>query len=103
MIGIDLVYIPSFTDLIATGGETFLKKAFNSSEMRNQEPDHLAGLWAAKEAIMKATGASVGEWLDIVITHQASGKPTAEFRGQVVDISISHDGEYAVAVAQVRS
>ena len=37
-------------------GVHFLRKAFNEGELRTDSPEHLAGVWAAKEAVVKAGG-----------------------------------------------
>jgi len=100
MLGIDLVHIPEFQKQLASGGDTFLHKAFSTTELQNQRPEHLAGLWAAKEAVMKAGGLKPGKWQDIQISHKQNGAPIAQVGLDVYEISIAHHGEYAVAVAQ---
>jgi phosphopantetheine--protein transferase-like protein len=100
MLGIDLVHIPEFQKQVASGGDTFLKKAFGVLELHNRQPEHLAGLWAAKEAVVKAGGLNPGEWQDIHISHSANGAPRARVGTDEYEISIAHHGEYAVAVAQ---
>lgn len=100
MLGIDLVHIPEFRRQLALGGSTFLEKAFSASEAQNHAPDHLAGLWAAKEAVLKAAGMKPGHWLDICITHDGQGRPGAAVGDDIYEVSIAHHGEYAVAVAQ---
>jgi holo-[acyl-carrier protein] synthase len=99
MIGIDMVYLPSFKKQLELGGTSFLEKAFQPDELQNQKLEHLAGLWAAREAVLKAAGLTVEQWLQIVINHLPSGKPEARVGAQQFEISISHDGDYAVAVA----
>jgi len=99
MIGIDLVHIPEFEHQLSVGGDTFLERAFHPEERADNRLEHLAGLWAAKEAVMKAAGLPVGEWLAITIKYGTRGQPIAHLEGHVIDISITHHGEYAVAVA----
>lgn len=99
MIGVDLVFIPEFEKQLETGGSAFIQKAFRMEEMKNRRPEHLAGLWAAKEAVAKAAPELPEKWTDIVISHDSQGKPHAKLRDQAFDISIAHHGEYAVAVA----
>jgi phosphopantetheine--protein transferase-like protein len=99
MIGIDLVNIPEFTQQMTNGGTTFAEKAFTAVELRNDDMTHLAGLWAAKEAVMKASGTEAGRWLSIEIEHTQSGAPIAHIDDMTFEISISHHGDYAVAVA----
>jgi phosphopantetheine--protein transferase-like protein len=102
MLGVDLVHIPEFQKQLTTGGATFLHKAFNPSELQKDSSEHLAGVWAAKEAILKAGGIQVGHWTDIHITYDDSGRPSATVGSEHYDISIAHHGEYAVAVAMKR-
>jgi phosphopantetheine--protein transferase-like protein len=99
MIGIDMVHIPTFIEQLELGGEVFLARTFQAEEMKNSKPEHLAGLWAAKEAVMKATGLKINEFLKIVIHHQKNGQPIARVGTQEIAISITHHGDYAVAVA----
>jgi phosphopantetheine--protein transferase-like protein len=99
MLGVDLIYIPEFKKQMALGGKEFLKKVFHPAESKNQKAEHLAGIWAAKEAVIKATGLKPGNWLDIIIKYDKYGRPTAYFNKLKFEISIAHHGEYVVAVA----
>lgn len=61
---------------------------------------HLAGLLAAKEAVVKALGS--GSVPQVEITHAENGAPVANFDATAIEglrLSISHDGPIAVAVA----
>ncbi|PCI19713.1 holo-ACP synthase [Candidatus Wolfebacteria bacterium] len=63
----------------------------------------LAGLFAAKEAVIKALEMKAGDWQEIEIVKNKSGRPEAkllEVHSKILshDISISHDGDYAIAV-----
>jgi phosphopantetheine--protein transferase-like protein len=99
MVGIDLVFIPEFRKRLEVSAGALVKSAFRSSEIADQQPEHLAGLWAAKEAVAKAAVEPPKKWTDIVITQDASGKPHAHIGAQEFAISISHHADYAVAVA----
>jgi phosphopantetheine--protein transferase-like protein len=99
MLGVDLVYLPEFKKQLALGGEAFLKKAFHTSESDNQKVEHLAGVWAAKEAVLKAADLKPGDWLSITIKHDKSGKPTAFVGKNKFEVSISQHQDYAIAVA----
>lgn len=67
---------------------------------------HLAGRFAAKEAVGKAIGCSLS-WLEVEIVNHGSGKPSVELHGSAKDIvgdrrisvTISHTHNYAMAVA----
>lgn len=89
-IGTDIVYIPKFAEKLESA--EFVRKVFNKSELEKNTAEHLAGVFAAKEAFIKAKGRKI-DWLDIQINYQ-NGKPMIEGS----DVSISHDKDYAVAV-----
>ncbi|BCX79492.1 holo-ACP synthase [Campylobacter sp. 19-13652] len=72
----------------------------------------IAGLWAAKEAVSKALGCGIGakcSFFDIRIYKNELGAPMVILSDEVkagfgvldVSVSISHDAEYAIAVAAV--
>jgi phosphopantetheine--protein transferase-like protein len=99
MVGIDLVFIPEFRRQLEVSAGKILQSAFRPSEITGREPEQLAGLWAAKEAVAKAAVEAPKKWTDIVITHDPSGKPHAKVGAQEFAISISHHGDYAIAIA----
>lgn len=99
--GIDLVFMPDFRERIERGGEGFLRKIFSASELKNMEVSHLAGGFAAKEAVMKALGIKAGGWHEIEVSYDENGKPRVRTLGKKIkncDLSISHAGDYAIAV-----
>lgn len=100
-IGIDIQARTSMPDATDFRSDTFFKCNFSASEIAHciQQRDPLesfAGLWAAKEAIIKAGAAASGKGglHAIEITHDGTGVPT--YPGCLV--SISHDHGLAVAV-----
>lgn len=99
MIGIDILALEEFKKQLAAGGDAFLRRAYLECELENQNPTHLAGVLCAKEAVLKAVGVEPGGWQRIAIKYEPSGKPFAEVDGRIIPISISHHGDYAVAVA----
>lgn len=105
--GCDLVYIPKFkTAATRNPDNNFLAHIFTTHELHhNPELNSLAGKFAAKEAIFKALDyLKPGDWHQIEILNLASGKPVIKLvdshAAKIVssDISISHDGDYALAV-----
>lgn len=113
-IGLDLVDVQVLTDLIIDGGQPFLDTCWTAAEQAaaTQDPERLAGRWAAKEAIMKCLGAGIGnvEPTDIEILTLPSGAPTVVLRGEAAaiaddrnlhgwKISISHESGWAAAIA----
>ncbi|HNQ77222.1 MAG TPA: holo-ACP synthase [Acidobacteriota bacterium] len=84
-------------------------------EERKRSPEFLAGRFAAKEAFLKALGTGLGNGIlfpEIEIRPGASGNPLIDFRGRAMDVfrsiggkkafvSISHEKDYALAVAVI--
>lgn len=111
MIGVDLVKIERIKKALDRHGEPFLRKFLDEEEIESsQNISSIAGKWAAKEAVLKALGCGISAklgFLDIKIQKSESGAPYAQlsersskiFGIQKLHISISHDGEYAVATA----
>ena len=102
-LGCDIVHINRFETLLART-PAMRERIFTVRERENTDIAHLAGIFAAKEAVMKALGLRPGNWHTIEIIKDKLSKPTIKFHGINVDIkesdiSISHDGEYVFAVA----
>lgn len=102
LTGIDLVYLPRFKKSLKNGGEEFLRRVFLNDELKNQQIDHLAGIFAAKEAVVKALDLPKDSWHDILITHQKNGNPLVQFPTYHLllltsSLSISHDKDYVIA------
>ena len=107
MIGIDIVTVSRIEKMLNRFGEKGLKKFLNDTEIKLvKSPQTAAGLWAAKEAFSKALGTGIGSecsFLDIEITKNPNGKPLftsktlEKFCLKQADLSISHDGNFAIA------
>lgn len=100
MIGIDIVHLKrikidsSFTRYILTEEEMKILEQKNTTKQRI---DFVGGRFAAKEALFKCTQDK--NYLKYSILNDANGKPYVKDHPEI-EISISHDGEYAVAIAQ---
>lgn len=113
MIGIDLVKISRISSFASRFGKAGLARFLTPNELQNTYTDQsLAGIWAAKEAVSKALGCGIGSRLsfqDIEIVKDELGKPVAKLSDQakkrfgveLLHLSISHEKEYAVAVALI--
>ncbi|MBI4215239.1 MAG: holo-ACP synthase [Parcubacteria group bacterium] len=102
--GCDLVEIPSFKRMIGQNGQIFLQKIFTPAELTQPSKiETLAGIFAAKEAVIKAIGFKAGDWHKIEITKEPSGKPKLNLVEIIADniisydLSISHDVDYTIA------
>lgn len=99
-IGTDIVKISRIEKSIKS--DAFLKKVFTEREREYcKSSENFAGIFACKEAYSKALGTGIKMPLtDIEILHNDNGKPY--INGVVnCDVSISHDGEYAIATVVV--
>lgn len=109
--GVDITEVRRIRQAVEKWGDDFLKRIFTEAEIENAKTktslyQHLAGRFAAKEAIFKASGDNQLSWQDIQIHNDREGKPVCLFlngRGKdiQVNISISHVKNYAVANAIV--
>lgn len=107
--GVDLVFLPRFRKVLNSGGASFFKRVYLSEELSDRREEHLAGIFAAKEAVMKAIGLPKDSWQDIKITYKQNGAPEVKisnfklaplsYEKQISNssLSISHDGDYVVA------
>lgn len=95
-IGTDIVYIPRIEKSIES--DSFRQRVFTVAENEYcKTAEQYAGIFAAKEAYFKAKGTGLRFPLtDLQVLHDEAGKPY--FDGvENSDLSISHDGDYAVA------
>lgn len=96
-IGCDIVKIDRFRNL----NSNVLNKIFHKNELKNKKPETLAGIFAAKESCKKVFNGL--KWHDIEIKKGKNGKPNLiivkDKNIQSFDLSISHDGDYALAYA----
>lgn len=105
-IGIDLIEVSRFNRFEKQPNHSFLKKVFFDSEISYcftyKEPaSHLAGIFAAKEAVSKALGVAKYPFSSLEIRHRADGAPEAWRGGKKlrVQVSITHTAKTAAAVA----
>ena len=113
-IGTDIIEI----DRMANTSEGFRRRVFTECELAyaksrgRQETASLAGMFSAKEAVVKAlgTGMRYGAWREMEITRDESGAPAVRCTGafarvmkekhiSCLKISISHCRLYATACA----
>jgi holo-[acyl-carrier protein] synthase len=115
-IGIDICEIPRIADAIGRHGERFTARLFHPFEIRRAPSspayaEHIAGLFAAKEAAMKALGTGMRgvAFREIAIVREAGGPPRLSLLGRAksragelgvgaAHVSITHGREIAAAV-----
>ncbi|PAF48935.1 holo-ACP synthase [Helicobacter sp. 12S02232-10] len=118
MIGIDIVSICRIEKNLQKYGEDFLKKFLSSEEINllrtssGFKSSSVAGFWAAKEACSKALGVGISDELrffDIHLSKTPKNAPIIKlepsknnaFQIKSIDLSISHDGGFAIAAVIV--
>lgn len=117
--GIDIVETARIRALVDNHGQHFLDRVFTPDEQRYcaKNPkryfEHLAGRFAAKEAVLKVLGTGWRggiAWTDVEVVRQSSGLPTITLTGECERIareqgiarwhvSISHIETHATASA----
>ena len=110
-IGLDLCEISRMEALLAD--ERFLRRCFTDAERTYilsrglSAGQTMAGMWAAKEALLKALGTGISLPLtDIEILHTESGQPHYHLTGRALEASrggtflltITHEALMAAAV-----
>ena len=95
-IGTDIIRISRVEKAIEN--EHFKERVFSKAEREYcRTAQNFAGLYAAKEAYLKALGTGIDRDLcSIEIGHTNSGKPYLT-GVENSDLSVSHDGDYAIA------
>lgn len=117
--GIDIVEVERIQDNIEKFGDRFLKRIFTEKEIEYCESKNLqkfqsyAGRFVAKEAVFKAVSDWLEskfeiKWKDIEILNDENGRPFVKWNGNmqqlekaglVIDVSISHIKDIAIANA----
>src|SRR3954452_1884483 len=113
-LGIDIIKVERIAQAIKRFGDRFPKRVLTEHEQRyvRNRPQNFAGRWAAKEAVSKVLGLGVRGvgWTEIEIERLPTGAPSVKLHGRAarraeqmgmgrIAVSISHEGEYAVAIA----
>ena len=113
-LGIDIIRVARIRETLARFGARFSNRVLTSAERRyvRDRPETLAGRWAAKEAVSKVLGLGVRGigWQDIEVERLPTGQPAVRLHGRAarraeqlgmarIAVSISHEAEYAVAIA----
>ncbi|MEI8198990.1 MAG: holo-ACP synthase [Eubacteriales bacterium] len=117
--GIDTIRISRIRDVVDRKGSRFLERVYTAGERWACEAKgvgcvpSLAARFAAKEAVSKALGTGIGHegisFCDIEVIINKGGKPELRLHGRAeefflhnggfqAEISMSHDGDQAVAV-----
>jgi len=119
-LGVDLVEVGRLRRVVERWQERFLRRVFTQIELdyclaRRDPIPHLAARFAAKEACLKAlgTGLRLGvRWRELEVRRQSGQPPILVLSGRSkaiglakgateVLVSLTHDGDYALAQAML--
>jgi phosphopantetheine--protein transferase-like protein len=113
-LGIDIIKVDRIRAMIERFGPKFGIRVLTPSERRyvRDRPETFAGRWAAKEAVSKVLGLGVRGigWQEIEVERLPTGQPAVRLHGRAIQraeqlgmervaLSISHESDYAVAIA----
>lgn len=113
-LGIDIIKVGRIEKTLAKFGRRFARRVLTEAEDRyvRDRPETFAGRWAAKEAVSKVLGLGVRGigWTEIEIERLPTGQPNVRLHRRAaaraeqlgmgrIAVSISHEAEYAVAIA----
>jgi holo-[acyl-carrier protein] synthase len=113
-VGVDIIETARIKHVLDRFGERFLRRVYTDWERAycRRNVLHLAGRWAAKEAVSKVLGLGVRGvgWREIEILRTPLGQPIVKLHGNAerrrerlglgaMTVSISHIRELAVAAA----
>jgi len=109
--GVDITEVRRLRQAVEKWGKGFLSRIFSKEELDSAKGrvslyQHLAGRFAAKEAVFKAMGDKSLTWKDVQVFNDRDGKPFCKIlnnkgKNFEVHVSISHVKNYAVASAIV--
>ena len=113
-LGIDIIKVERIRAALERFGPRFSRRVLKDAEQHyvRDRPETMAGRWAAKEAVSKVLGLGVRGigWRDIEIERLPTGQPSVRLHGRAeqraaqlrmdrIAVSISHESDYAVAIA----
>ena len=113
-LGIDIIKVDRIAAALKKHGDRFPQRVLTDNEQRyvRNRPTNFAGRWAAKEAVSKVLGLGVRGvgWTEIEILRLPTGAPSVKLHRRAarraeqlgmgrIAVSISHEGDYAVAIA----
>jgi holo-[acyl-carrier protein] synthase len=113
-LGIDIIKVERIRAALEKFGARFSRRVLTDAEQRyvRARPETMAGRWAAKEAVSKVLGLGVRGigWREIEIERLPTGQPAVRLHDRAaaraaqlgmdrIAVSISHESDYAVAIA----
>lgn len=98
-VGVDIVKISRIKDVDALAKGILSKKELEIYASKSKKEEFLAGRFAAKEAFLKYLEEGLKIPLkEIEVLYKSSGAPYILYKEKEYDVSIAHDGDYAIAI-----
>ena len=101
-VGTDIVEVVRFKDKPELWNRFMSGKERDYIDKFRVKEEHVAGFWAAKEALVKALNRKDFNFSSVSVLHDENGKPFFEFDGLEIEgkvhLSISHEKSFATAV-----
>ena len=105
-VEVSLVEISKIENILKKFGNKFIDRVFHPEELKSFSPSHLGGRFAAKCVVKKII--KEARWKDVKII-SLGNKPVVKLSNRAkniaskeginsIDISISHDGDRAIAI-----
>lgn len=104
-IGVDIVDMKRICNIERLAKYVLSEDEYILFQNRVRPLEFLAGRFAAKEAFLKAMHKGIGSvsFKSISILYEKeSGAPVLHYDDKKFDVSISHDGDYAIAMVIVQ-
>ena len=111
--GIDIIDTDRVARMLEQHGERFVRRCFTEGEREyvaanaKRRVEHLAGRFAAKEAVLKAlgTGWSGGiGWTDVEVVRPPTGPPTVALHGEAARIAAERGiGQWSISISHIRT
>ncbi len=115
MLGVDIIEINRIEKVLSENPRFFeriftsVEKSWAENNYTKRPAQHLAACWAAKEAFFKASNLKF-RFGQIQVNHNSNRKPFMEANNEIeldidwnkVELSISHNNDYAIAVVIIK-
>jgi len=111
-MGSEIIECPRIGGMIERHGELFLRRIYTEREIRQcharkRSLEHFAGLWAGKEAVLRALGVGRGgggAWAEVEIRRAPAGAHRVFVRGAVKEAARERGvGDVLVSIARCRT
>jgi len=103
MLGIDIVKISRIKNVDSLKRGILSINEIKLFDKAIKKKEFLAGRFAAKEAFLKANhkGLDGIPLKEIEVLYRKDNSPFIKYKNKNFDVSISHDGDYAIAITNI--